>query len=63
MSDFINNFKAIQHFIKGIFSNSQGEYSLTFVQDPEDHWYIDMPCDDNRANLEMGSVYIRKVAS
>lgn len=53
MSDFIKNFNAIHHFIKGIFSNSKGEYTLTFVQDPDDRWYIDMPWDGNRANLEM----------
>ena len=53
MSDFINNFNAIHHFIKGILSNSKGEYTLTFVQDPADRWYIDMPWSGNRANLEM----------
>ena len=53
MSDFINDFRAMHHFIKGIFSNGQGEYTLTFVQDPDDRWYIDMPWDGNRANLEM----------
>ena len=53
MSDFINNFKAVHHFIKGIFANSKGEYTLTFVQDPDSRWYIDMPWDGNRANLEM----------
>lgn len=53
MSDFINNFNAIHHFIKGILSNSKGEYTLTFVQDPDDRWYIDMPWSGNRANLEM----------
>lgn len=53
MSDFIKNFKTIHHFIKGIFSNSKGEYTLTFVQDPDERWYIDMPWSGNRANLEM----------
>ena len=53
MSNFINNFHAIHHFIKGIFGNSKGEYTLTFVQDPDDRWYIDMPWSGNRANLEM----------
>lgn len=53
MSDFINNFKTIHHFIKGIFANSKGEYTLTFVQDPDERWYIDMPWSGNRANLEM----------
>lgn len=53
MSNFINNFKSIHHFISGIFSNEKGEYTLTFVQDPDDRWYIDMPWDGNRANLEM----------
>lgn len=53
MSDFINNFKAIHHFISGIFTNSKGEYTLTFVQDPDERWYIDIPWDGNRANLEM----------
>lgn len=53
MNDFINNFKAIHHFIKGIFSNSKGEYTLTFVQDPDKRWYIDMPWSGNRDNLEM----------
>ena len=53
MSDFINNFNAIHHFIKGILSNSKGEYTLTFVQDSDDRWYIDMPWSGNIANLEM----------
>lgn len=53
MSDFINNFKAIHHFIHGLFANSKGEYTLTFVQDPDGRWYIYMPWDGNRANLEM----------
>ncbi|MBP3298790.1 MAG: hypothetical protein J6L73_03825 [Muribaculaceae bacterium] len=53
MSDFINNFRAIHHFVKGILSNGRGEYTLTFVQDPDDRWYIDMPWDGNRGNLEM----------
>ena len=59
MSDFINNFKAVNHFIKGIFANSKGEYTLTFVQDPDDRWYIDMPWSGNRANLEMVAGAIR----
>ena len=53
MIDFINNFRAIHHFVKGILSNGRGEYTLTFVQDPDDRWYIDMPWSGNRANLEM----------
>ena len=53
MSDFLNNFRAIHHFVKGIFSNAKGEYTLTFVQDPDGRWYIDMPWSGNRANLEM----------
>ena len=53
MTDFINNFRAIHHFVKGILSNGRGEYTLTFVQDPDDRWYIDMPWDGNRDNLEM----------
>lgn len=53
MSDFINNFKTIHHFLKGIFSNSKGEYTLTFIQDPDERWYIDIPWSGNRANLEM----------
>lgn len=53
MANFINNFRAIHHFIKGILSNGRGEYTLTFVQDPDGRWYIDMPWDGNRANLEM----------
>lgn len=53
MTDFIKNFRAIHHFISGIFSNNRGEYTLTFVQDPDNRWYIDMPWDGNRANLEM----------
>ena len=53
MTDFINNFRAIHHFISGIFANSRGEYTLTFVQDPDGRWYIDMPWDGNRGNLEM----------
>lgn len=53
MSDFINNFKTLHHFFKGLLSNSKGEYTLTFVQDPDERWYIDMPWSGNRANLEM----------
>jgi hypothetical protein len=53
MSDFIKNFRAIHHFISGIFSNKKGEYTLTFVQDPDKRWYIDIPWDGNRGNLEM----------
>lgn len=53
MTDFIQNFRAIHHFISGIFSNSRGEYTLTFVQDSDSRWYIDIPWDGNRANLEM----------
>lgn len=53
MTDFIKNFRTIHHFISGIFSNSRGEYTLTFVQDPDSRWYIDMPWDGNRGNLEM----------
>lgn len=53
MANFLNNFLAIHHFVKGILSNGRGEYTLTFVQDPDGRWYIDMPWDGNRANLEM----------
>ena len=53
MSNFINNFRAIHHFISGILSNGRGEYTLTFVQDPDERWYIDMPWDGSRDNLEM----------
>lgn len=53
MTNFINNFRAIHHFIKGIFSNNKGEYTLSFIQDPDGRWYIDMPWDGNRGNLEM----------
>ncbi len=53
MANFIDNFRAIHHFISGIFSNSKGEYTLTFVQDPDGRWYIDMPWDGYRGNLEM----------
>lgn len=53
MTNFINNFRAIHHFVKGILSNGNDVYKLTFVQDPDERWYIDMPWDGNRANLEM----------
>lgn len=53
MANFINNFKTIHHFISGIFANDKGEYTLSFVQDLDGRWYIDMPWDGNRANLEM----------
>lgn len=53
MTDFINNFLAIHHFVKGILSNGCGEYTLTFVQDHDDRWYIDMPWDGNPTNIEM----------
>lgn len=53
MTNFINNFRAIHHFVKGILSDGNGEYNLTFVQDPDGRWYIDMPWDGNRANLQM----------
>lgn len=51
--DILRDYKAIQHFIKGIFSKSEKEYELTFVQDPDDRWYIDMPWTGSRDNLEM----------
>ena len=53
MTNFLNNFRTIHHFISGIFANSRGEYTLTFVQDPDNRWYIDMPWDGYRGNLEM----------
>lgn len=53
MTDFIKNFPTIHHYVKGLLSNGRGEYTLTFVQDPDGRWYIDMPWDGNRANLEM----------
>lgn len=53
MTDFINNFRAIHHFISGIFSNGRGEYTLSFVEDSDDRWFIDMPWDGNHDNLEM----------
>lgn len=53
MTDFLKNFRTIHHFVKGILSDGRGEYTLTFVQDPDDRWYIDMPWNGNRANLEM----------
>ena len=51
--DILNNFKTIHSFISGIFSKSEREYELTFVQDPDGRWYIDIPWDGNRSNLEM----------
>lgn len=51
--DILNNFKTIHSFISGIFSKSEREYELTFVQDPDERWYIDIPWDGNRSNLEM----------
>ena len=53
MTDFITNFRTIHHFVKGIISNGRNEYILNFIQDPDGRWYIDMPWDGNRANLEM----------
>ena len=49
----LNDIKAIQPFIKGLFSKSEKVYELTFVQDPDDRWYIDMPWPGDRGNLEM----------
>lgn len=49
----INDFKAIHHFVKGIFGKSEREYELSFVQDPDDRWFIDMPWDGDCDNLEM----------
>ena len=51
--DILKNFKTIHSFISGIFSKSEREYELTFVQDPDGRWYIDIPWDGNRSNLEM----------
>ena len=51
--DILNNFRTIHSFISGIFSKSEREYELTFVQDPDGRWYIDIPWDGNRSNLEM----------
>lgn len=53
MADFLNNFKVIHHFLKGVISNAKGEYTLTFVQEPDGRWYIDRPWDVSRGNLEM----------
>ncbi len=53
MTNFIDNFRAIHHFVEGILSDGKREYTLAFVQDPDGRWYIDMPWDGNRANLEM----------
>ena len=55
MTDFIKNFRTIHHFVKGILCNNKGEYTLTFVQDPDDRWYIDMPGVGDRDNREMGA--------
>lgn len=51
--EILKDHKAIQHFIKGFFSKSEKEYELTFVQDPDDRWYIDMPWAGSRDNLDM----------
>ena len=51
--DILKNFKTIHSFISGIFSKSEKEYELTFVQDPDGRWYIDIPWAGNRSNLEM----------
>ena len=51
--DILKNFKTIHSFISWIFSKSEREYELTFVQDPDGRWYIDIPWDGNRSNLEM----------
>jgi len=39
--------------VKGFFANAKGEYTLTFFQDSDERWYIDMPWDGNHGNLEM----------
>ena len=51
--NILQDFKTIHSFISGIFSKSEKEYELTFVQDPDGRWYIDIPWDGERWNLEM----------
>jgi hypothetical protein len=50
--EFLNGMKVSHHFLKGLLSN-KGVYNLSFEQDPDGRWYIDMPWDGSRANLEM----------
>lgn len=47
------DFKTIHSFLRGILSKSKNEYELTFVQDPDGRWYIDIPWSGSRSNLEM----------
>ena len=49
----INGIRVTHHFLKGMFCNNKGVYNLTFVQDPDERWYIDIPWNGNRGNLEM----------
>lgn len=51
--NILQDYRAIHSFISGIFGKSEKEYELTFVQDPDGRWYIDMPWDGSRGNLEM----------
>lgn len=51
--NILQDFRTIHSFISGIFGKSEKEYELTFVQDPDGRWYIDMPWDGSRSNLEM----------
>lgn len=53
LNEILNGFRVSHHFLKGLFCNSKGVYNLSFVQDPDDRWYIDMPWNGNSGNLEM----------
>lgn len=53
--NILKDFMTIHSFIQGIFGKSDKEYELTFVQDPDGRWYIDIPWKGDRANLEMVS--------
>ena len=53
VNEIINGIKVTHHFLKGLFCNSKGVYNLSFEQDPDYRWYIDMPWSGNRGNLEM----------
>ena len=51
--NILKDVMTVHSFIKGIFGKSEKEYELTFVQDPDGRWYIDIPWQGERANLEM----------
>lgn len=53
MSDFLDNYREIYDSLRDTLADERGEYTLTFVQDFDGRWYVDIPWDGDRGDLEM----------